>query len=277
MAPFYDPDPFQWVALIVLVSTAYASANAFLTYATSFNWQQWWDKKETYKPGVLLPEIYTIFRFLAYLSLAFGVWLILREADFAGFVPPETDPNAGIPSAYNFRLVMIFYLLFWVFSTSVGASVFTIGLGWGWLSVPIILELFTWVCILVMDIYAFYIWWVPGLLILVALVYSTISVLIFILFAVYTGTMTSKTIRHPFAAVSQRLAKLEIAIKERMPKNSNGETREDVIVEIDEQREEEAQSDLQDGYSAAVVETFSSNAYQRPVIASAQFKANLYS
>ena len=140
-----------------------------------------------YKPKWLYPEAYAFARYFSTQLLLFGWWLPFREAVRSQLTVSETDQGVGIPSGSNFFLLNLFFAIVSWLGSSFGYSFFILGVEWGYMIIPFLHEICILGSVVTLTVFAWKIWYVPGILLLVPCLFYLISVYMMGQFAYYNG------------------------------------------------------------------------------------------
>lgn len=180
----YEPTSTEWIALLAFLVSAATAAFTFVFAALAFHWRIYYKRRDIYHPPFFIPELYSLLRVLCILLIGVGTWMAWREAARAESGVPE-DPEEPDPTQGDFFKSMLFYIIFLGLEGGFGLSFFHIGLSLGWFGFPVLLELGALAMAVTLTVYAWLIWWLPGMLILIGTVFVLYSVIMMALYWLY--------------------------------------------------------------------------------------------
>ena len=167
----FDPDPDEWAILDVAFITALVPWIIWIASAIGFRWRSWWSQTHLAHPNLIgHPIFFASVFFIVYSLAAVGWWLGWREGHRSDNAPP--DPSSGtVPSNTNFFVFNIFYLIFWILSLGSGPMFFGVSLEFKMMAVSCVLVFLIFGCSVILTIFGWMIWFVPGILFLIATIF----------------------------------------------------------------------------------------------------------
>jgi hypothetical protein len=190
MVATYTFEPEKWNALYLNVFLAAIAGYSYVHGALAFHATKFFRRRDVYRPPLFQLETYMVVRVLAFLAIGFGytfAWNEIWDAEHG-----NATLSGSIPTNTQSLVVSITFLLYLVFSSVFGITIYQIGIERGLLGIPLIAEVFAFAAVVLLTVWSWFIWWGAGLMVMLGAIFAFYSLIITIMFRAFLNVSLAR-------------------------------------------------------------------------------------